>query len=350
MLVFYYEAPWKVIMTWFEELLGFREESPENVRRNVSIEGDTLVSYVNSARLNHGRLETPSLGELRRRVEAIRKSNHSLTVREVVSDVQELHQDEANAGSLMQVASQFNLLEMTSPRIRPEDGITRYESDRTQGPACAIAAGAGTVYRNYFVPINGELGQREENQIDCLADMGKALGNASENLWEMQNGYALASKDGLADIESQIEALDEAGSNELRGHLRVGVLWHTQVTLPGAHHHLAQVYCSALPVAYSNHEAIRWRSFAKLILEASYEATMCLAALNAHENHNRTVYLTMLGGGAFGNKREWITDAITRSLAIFKDFDLDVGIVSYGHSNDDIQDLVARFRGMQEGD
>jgi hypothetical protein len=77
---------------------------------------------------------------------------------------------------------------------------------------------------------------------------------------------------------------------------------------------------------------------------------MCLAALNAHENHNRTVYLTMLGGGAFGNKREWITDAITRSLAIFKDFDLDVGIVSYGHSNDDIQDLVARFRGMQEGD
>ena len=45
------------------------------------------------------------------------------------------------------MASQFNLLEMTGPEITPEDGVTRYAHDRTQGPACAIAAGAATVYR-----------------------------------------------------------------------------------------------------------------------------------------------------------------------------------------------------------
>ena len=47
-----------------------------------------------------------------------------------------------NAGALFQVASQLNLLEMTGPEVTPEDGVTIYQDDRTQGPACAIAAGA----------------------------------------------------------------------------------------------------------------------------------------------------------------------------------------------------------------
>ena len=47
-------------------------------------------------------------------------------------------------GALFQVASQFNALEMISPTVTPEEGATRYEHDRTQGPACAMAAGAAT--------------------------------------------------------------------------------------------------------------------------------------------------------------------------------------------------------------
>jgi len=305
-------------MTWFEDLWGFPEESPEQVRQNISMVGDTLVSRVNGAKLQPGMLETPSLSELRQRVAAVGRGGDAkgtiakgtIKVCEVVADAQDLHRDEANAGSMMQVASQFNLLEMVSPGVRPEDGITRYAFDHTQGPACAIAAGAGTLYRNYFVPINDALGQRGASQIDCLADLGAVLGNVGEALWQMRNGYALASRGGLENIEAQILALDEAGRDALKGHLRVGVQWHTQVTLAGANHHLSQVYCSALPVAYSDHAAVHWQAFARLILEASYEATLCLAVLNAYENHNHAVYLTKLGGGAFGNRPEWIADAI----------------------------------------
>ena len=72
-----------------------------------------------------------------------------------------MHQDPQYAGALFQVASQFNLLEMTSPDVTPEDGVTRYAYDRTQGPACAIAAGAATLYRNYFVPNGGSEGADE---------------------------------------------------------------------------------------------------------------------------------------------------------------------------------------------
>lgn len=73
-----------------------------------------------------------------------------------------------NAGALFQVASQFNLLEMQSHHNTPESGVGIYGSDSTQGPACAIASGAGTIYRNYFVPVNGQIGQSKDNQIDCL--------------------------------------------------------------------------------------------------------------------------------------------------------------------------------------
>ena len=40
--------------------------------------------------------------------------------------------------------------------------------DKTQGPYAAIACGPSVVYRNYFVPHNGEIGQlnSEINLLD----------------------------------------------------------------------------------------------------------------------------------------------------------------------------------------
>jgi hypothetical protein len=89
--------------------------------------------------------------------------------------VGELHGAPEFAGALFQVASQFNLLEMIGPEVTPEDGVTRYYNDPTQCPACAIAAGAATLYRNYFLPVGGQIGQTRDRQIDCLADVGNAL-------------------------------------------------------------------------------------------------------------------------------------------------------------------------------
>jgi hypothetical protein len=45
--------------------------------------------------------------------------------------------------SVFQAASQFNCLEFPGPECKPEDGVTAYFCDRTQGPACALACGAG---------------------------------------------------------------------------------------------------------------------------------------------------------------------------------------------------------------
>ena len=324
-------------MMWFEKLTGFSEESPEQVRKNISICEDVLKSQVNGKEYRYGSLETPSLKTLRQHVKTTNPVAGRISVREVVADVQQLHQDSSNAGALFQVASQFNLLEMASPNIIPEQGVSIYEYDGTQGPACAIAAGAGTIYRNYFAEVNGKTGQSADNQIDCLADVGMALGNSNASLWEMKNGYALANEDGLQKINEQLSSATELEKDRIREALRIGLQWNTEVTLNSPGHSVTQAYCSALPVAYSRHSTEAWSDFAKLILEATYEATFCAGILNSRKTGNNKVYLTLVGGGVFGNETGWIIDAINRSLNLYSQYEIDIIIVSYGTSNTAVQ-------------
>lgn len=304
---------------WFERLMGFAEESPAQVRANIRCEGEALVSLVNGRRVRCGRLATPSLGELRAAVGAVRVDEPA-RASEVVGDVGQLHRDPRNAGALFQAASQFNLLEMTGPSVTPERGVGIYEHDHTQGPTCAIACGGGTIYRNYFAPVGDQLGQTAGRQIDCLADLGAALGGPG--LWEMRNGYALASEAGLAKVNARLAAVDDDERDALRALLRVGV--QHDVAVLGPDHLVTQVYGSALPVAYGRPPAHLWEPLARLVLEASYEATV----LVARQSGIRALYLTLLGGGVFGNDDAWIGDAVVRALALAGG--LDVRLVSYG--------------------
>jgi hypothetical protein len=327
-------------MTWFETLTGLPEESPGQVRANLRVDGNTLRSVLSGETWYCGELETPSLAELRERVHSSSHKPGKILVREVVADVQSLHKQESNAGALFQVASQFNLLEMVHPDVTPERGIGRYERDHTQGPACAIAAGAGTIYRNYFVILNGQTGQSAQNQIDCLADLGAALGNSDGHLWEMRNGYALVSEKGLVEISRRLRVSTEAERDSLRQLLRIGIQWDTQVTLGGCRHRVSQAYCSALPVAYGDYPSELWAEFASLVLEANYEATFCAAVLNAPRLGSNQLFLTLVGGGAFGNQSDWILGAIQRALHLYREADLDVSIVNYRASNPRVGQMI----------
>ena len=300
------------------------------MREHLFIEGQRLHSRLNGKSWLCGELETPTLAQLRQRVRNIKRDLAPISVRNVVGNVQHLHLNRANENAVFQVASQFNLLEMTSPRVTPECGVGIYEHDFTQGPACAIAAGAGTIYRNYFVDINGRIGQTADNQIDCLSGIAKLFDNSKQRLWKMVNGYALPSAEGLEEINRKLESMDEAALDTVRQALQIGLHWDTQVTLGDASHTVSQAYCSAMPVAYTPHTKELWAPLAKLVLEAAYEATICAAILNGDRNRNNRLFLTRLGGGAFGNNPDWITDAISRSLELYSDSGLDVAIVSYG--------------------
>lgn len=340
--------------SWFEELVGF-EEIYSAVRDQLVVDGQFLRSNVNGSRHRYGQLETPMLDELRSQskplIVDIKDSSRGISINEVVADVQDLHCDPRNQNAMFQVASQFNLLEMVSPSVTPEAGVTIYQSDFTQGPACAIACGAGTIYRNYFANVDGHFGQTSAYQIDCLKDLGIELGNTRNELWSMENGYAIPRSGGLENINSKLmKSSDSKGDSgdscyidALRGKLRIGVMSRTAVTLNGCEHVVSQAYCSALPVAYSGFDSAEWMRFATLVLEAAYEATFHAAILNLAETGNNQLFLTLLGGGAFGNETSWIINAISRCVRLFRETPLDVKIVSYGRSSPSIRELVDRI-------
>jgi hypothetical protein len=332
-------------MDWFEQLLGFPEVSYQDTKQNLEVDGATLRSRVNHRSFGIGELETPALGELQRRG---RDPAHHLPgrlrVSSVVADVASLHRAPENRHALFQVASQFNLLEMTSPGMTPEDGVTRYAHDRTQGPACALAAAPATIYRNYFAPVAGLSGQTRDRQIDCLNDLGTTLGNVDGSLWQMRNGYALCTEDGLTRIGARLAAATAEELDALRARLRVGVHWNVQVTgTSDTDQRVSQVFCSALPVAYTRIPAPQWEWFARLVLEAAYEATLWSGVLNSGRCGSPVIFLTSLGGGAFGNDGSWIVDAIGRSLRLMTGVALDVRLVSHSQPSPAIEQLVREF-------
>jgi hypothetical protein len=328
---------------WFKKLTGFNEESLENVREKLFVDGSNLVSRVNGNTFRFGELKTPTLDELKAEASPREIYKEEIRITEIVRDVQLLHADPENENALFQVASQFNLLEMVGPEVTPERGVDIYEHDYTQGPACAIACGAGTIYRNYFAPLNGRIGQSFDNQFDCLELIGKELNNDELKLWTMRNGYALASQSGLEAINTHLSSLSELEREALKGKLKIGLQWSTEVTFSENRQLVSQAFCSALPVAYSHVSPSFWEDFARLILEATYEATLCAALINLEKTNCNKVYLTLVGGGAFGNSFYWITESLTKALEKFRNTPLDVRIVSYGKSNERIQELIAYF-------
>lgn len=324
---------------WFEKLVGFVEESPDQVRANLNWKDGILHSKVNGAAFATGQLGTPSLQQLRSEVAtgALRQNK----VCEVIGNIQRFHVLPENNGALVQVASQFNLLEMVGPQVTPEQGVSRYAADHTQGPACAIACGAATIYRNYFVEVNGQTGQTKDNQIDCLAEIGAYFHNAERQHWVMQNGYALPGKSGLDELSAQIDSLSQSAYEELKGLLAIGIQQDAEVTIASQPQQLGQVFCSALPVSYAPGN---WESFARLILDALYEATLLAAIANRARTDNNKVYLTLVGGGAFGNRADWITDAVVKNLKKYAANDLDIRFVSYGQANKTVASIINRLK------
>jgi hypothetical protein len=276
---------------WFVELFGFDERScrdtagrvdPDRLRANFEFDNSTglLRSKVNGAAFHSGIFTTPSLQELRDRArqrgllpaaEPHRRKRTRppeingrcrLVVRHIATrDVFDLHTREAHAGATFMAASQFNCLEFPGPRVVPEDGVTQYVYDHTQGPACALAAPASTLVRNYFAVTNGHVGQSRENQLNNLAGVLASVNGT--DLVRVQNGYTSSDDGALTELNRRIAeacapvtgssgggggdgngdhgAGDDAASgtaastslrDALLGHLRVGL--HAKVEVPWA--------------------------------------------------------------------------------------------------------------------
>ena len=322
-------------MDWFERLMGFAETTYEDTQSLLELQGQDLVSLVNGRRCGVGAFEFVSLQSLKARA-AAKVSVGKLKVRNIQGDVRAMHREDEYSGALFQVASQFNALEMTGPNVTPEHGVGGYQYDHTQGPACAMAAGAGTIYRNYLVPVGDQIGQTHERQLDGLAAVGahlsRNLGLPVGSLWEMRNGYALCRQSGLAAIGDYLRSASSADVDGLREKVKIAIHWDVQVTDGDQEDQrlVSQAYCAALPVSYCGLGNADWQPFAELVLSAAYEATIWAAVLNLRRGASNIILLTRLGGGVFGNDDAWIDAAIRPALDKVREINLDVRLVNYG--------------------
>jgi hypothetical protein len=166
-------------------------------------------------------------------------------------------------------------------------------------------------------------------------------------LWQMRNGYALCTAEGLDAITDLLTEGDDELRDGLRAHLAIGLHRDVEVTdvRESARRHVSQAFCSALPVAYGSGPSRAWEAFARLVLEAAYEATLLAAVERSSAGRSNLVLLTRVGGGAFGNADDWIDDAIVRALAIVEQAGLDIRLVSHGRIHDSNRAIAERFNG-----
>ena len=332
---------------WFAELFGFAEgeHSYTAVQSAFAIDGRRLLCLENGRGFDLGDFTCPSLSELREAA-GTADSAADLSVSHVATqDIGADHAAAENNGALIQAASQFNCLEMTSDRVTPDRGITGVGADATQGPACALATAPALLFRNYFVPIQGGKilrpleddegdggeavpslaahGQTAELQLDNAGGMAELLRQwTGDDLWTMRNGYLRSDAPRLEKLQAILR--DEGLREALKQQLRVGITWGAEVVCSGATpaQRVSQAWCSAVPAGSIGEkgEACRactekdWEPLARLVLEATYEATLLAGVINARRTGNARVLLCFVGGGVFGNRIEWIVDGINVGL------------------------------------
>ena len=145
----------------------------------------------------------------------------------------------------------------------------------------------------------------------------------------MRNGYALCTEEGLATIARQLDALDVRGVDKLRDPIRIGIHSGVQVTDVEDEHLVSQAFCSALPVSYSSIPSERWKSFAPSGARRCLRSHAVGCRRQCPQSGSNVLFLTRLGGGAFGNEPAWIHDAMRRALTKVAGISLDVRVVSY---------------------
>ncbi|OQR88083.1 hypothetical protein ACHHYP_07565 [Achlya hypogyna] len=334
-------------MDWFRVLFGFEEKgrSYAEVQAQFELVGKRqLRSRANGATFDIGTFECLSLAVLREHALGVGSTGQVRVSHVASNDVFLMHCDPSNHHAVFQAASQFNCLEFAHPRAKPENGVTIYALDMTQGPACAIAAGPATVFRNYLVPMrsndaNGcaieRAGQTGSCQINNLDDIEDLLGNEEHQYFHVVNGYTDATNQSLARLNTLLSTVAE---DALCDALKIGVHWHAQVPFRARYKMrsadapkqlVTQAYCSALSCGYSYASTKFWAPFARLVLKASYEAALWTAVINAAMTGCHKVYLTILGGGVFANEQSWIIDAIALAVNKCREFELDVIVVHY---------------------
>ena len=236
-----------------------------------------------------------------------------------------------NEGCMFQAASNFNGIETISEYSYPDADsfVTDYIDDMTQGPAASISAGAGAISRvllPFYDAEKGahEWGQTKTQQVEMLADVSEYF--TVKNGYIVQNG---SEKTVDADLSCQ-ENRDLVNKVKVLVHVDEEVVYGPRELMKEAitcigkdddneasrtqpNHKICQVFCAAMNMGqgesgFKNAGIEGSGVKAKLLLEAAYRGTYLAAIRHGCPK----LFLTLIGGGVFGNSQTAIMDIIEK--------------------------------------
>jgi hypothetical protein len=329
-------------MSWFEELFGFRESLPA-VKANFTVteteNSAILTSKVNNRSFNAGHFSLRNIASFSHLLSKPSTTPGVLNViqgqgpegsnSDICSVLETQSLPEFN-GATFQAASNFHCLEFCHATESAAMGVTRYEWDITQGPYCALAAGAATVYRNYFAPhSDGTRGQLEKD-VELLGKtpigpfvtkgfpiLGEAelkeIGHAN---WDDLNQFYV----GLHE-NCEVTTMARGDSGLITKGIPQGQIVH-------------QVYAAALDFdqhVVKNETSLR---ISRHLLAAEYQATVLAGWEMSQKYPGRAgsgrLVLTALGGGYFANPWEVIIGAVASTKELIRQSGLEVYFVCFG--------------------
>lgn len=327
-----------------EDFLDYYDTDPELIKKFIEHDASNDLFFIHGTeRYQAGKFDSFSLAKLNGllndkpkpgggKLSIIEAQNTPGKSYEQYVDVGSLQAQPENRDAVFQVASNFSALEPTHKGHAPEDGISAYTRDKTQGPFASISAAPGLIYRMYYIFYSAKTEPKEwrqttERQINLLDST-----QFTPEKRYMLNGYITLPQDDANELKKLAEQLEKDYKN-----IKVGVHRDIQVafgrvkgnyheTVTDPHQIIHQVFTAAVDFGGTN-AALRENSDAQkigqLILNAAYEGTIKSAA--AH--NKKKVYLTLIGGGVFANELSRIGKAIKRQVGTIRDFGLDVTVI-----------------------
>ena len=291
----------KTALVWFERLTGFEERRSSDVAGQFDVEGEWMTSQANGRRMRPGRFELPSLAELRKRREPY-WTGQGLRFDQIVADVQSLTRSARLGRRRVPGALRSSTCSRWSRRTsRRSSGVDGYEHDRTQGPACADRrAVRGRSTATTSCQCDGGTGQTATTTAQRARRISPRRSTSTSRCATATRCRPRAQ---LQTIAAQLHGADEATHDRLMGRSSGRRAVETPRSRSSdAGHTVTQVYCSALPSRVHVDPGGRdGTPFTRLVLDAAYEATFAVAVANAAQTGNASLYLTLLGAGAFGN-------------------------------------------------
>lgn len=240
--------------------------------------------------------------------------------------------------ALVQVASNFNCLEVPNRRIYPECGnlVDNADKDDTQGPAACFGPLAAYLYRTHFV-FNNREGQTFKKQIELLENVERYFGKCVNGKLTLNNNESP-----ITNIDAVVNAI------KIGLHTDVSVIYGrdehgTNYELDEPYQLIDQCFNSTINMNdYDKLSTDKFRIICRTLLCAAYESVY----LSAMIRQRRNLYLTMIGGGAFSNPQDIIIEELIRAHQTWSKHYLSSLENVYLCLYDDNESIISKFANL----